>query len=131
MVSFNSFFKFSRGGRAKIWRTHWNWPFPCPGPLISPLPICRIYIQKHSLVQNMDLYNIWPLDIFMSLKLIIFQNDLRFWPFWGPEISFFIIFLTIFIFRKNIFQKIFFCVFIFYLLVYLRINNPENWPKIA
>ena len=27
--------------------------------------------------------------------------------------------------------KIFFRIFIFYFLVYLRINNPKNWPKIA
>ena len=73
----------------------------------------------------------WSLDTFMDSKLINFQNDLIFWPFWGPEILFFIDFLTILIFRKNIFQKIFFCIFIFYFLVYLRINNPKNWPKIA
>ena len=30
-------FARGEGGRAKIWRTNWNWPFPCPGPLISPL----------------------------------------------------------------------------------------------
>ena len=27
--------------------------------------------------------------------------------------------------------KMLFCIFIFYFLVYLRINNPKNWLKIA
>ena len=29
---------------------------------------------------------IWTVYLFMGLKLINFQNDLIFWPVWGPEI---------------------------------------------
>ena len=34
---------------------------------------------------------IWSCYLLMGLKLINFQNDLIFWPLWGPEILFVII----------------------------------------
>ena len=113
----------------------------CPGSLLSMSNIytCPTYIesiynthicQKNTVSFKKWTYR-WSLDIFMDSKLINFQNDLIFWPFWGPEILFFIDFLTILIFRKNIFWNIFFCICVFYFLVFLRISNPKNWPKIA
>ena len=92
--------------------------------------IYRVYIQYTYMSKNTVSFKkwtyIWPIDVFISLKLINFQNDLRIWPFWGPEISFFIIFFDDLVFLTNIFLKICFCIFIFYFMVYLRINNPEN-----
>ena len=106
-------------------------PF-CPGSILSWIPIVLQhlymsniyidYIQYAYMSKNTVLFKKWTcrwsLDIFMDSKLINFQNDLIFWPLWGPEILFLIDFLTILIFRKNIFLK-YFLAYLFFIFWYI------------